>query len=299
MTISGRERPQLQPHIRVLHDASRRDLREPDRPRPVRLYLWEPCRPVAVPAPLVVVSHGTGGSGSDMEWLVGPLAKAGFRVAVVDHHGNNFVDGYDPDGFCFVWERPKDISFALDALAREQPLGPVGAAGFSLGGYTVMALAGARLDPQVLQAVVAGRVALPVVPEFPGLSEALRKKVSEASEDELRTVMSVAAADLSDPRVRAVFQVAPSLGASVTPESLTAVRVPVEIRWGGADTIVPFDDHTKPYLEHIPAAQGCSVGLDIRHEDFIGRSDPAGPADETVRVRVGQEASAFFLRHLG
>src|SRR5690349_15979364 len=41
MTISG----QGKPLIRVLHDESRRDLREPDRPRPVRLYLWEPCRP--------------------------------------------------------------------------------------------------------------------------------------------------------------------------------------------------------------------------------------------------------------
>ncbi|MDX3225273.1 alpha/beta hydrolase family protein [Streptomyces sp. ME19-01-6] len=284
-----------QPYIRVLYDTSRRDLREPDRPRPVRLYLWEPRRPVAVPAPLVVVSHGTGGSGGDMEWLVGPLTEAGFRVAAVDHHGNNFVDGYEAEGFCFIWERPRDISFALDALAGEQPLGSVGAAGFSLGGYTAAALAGARLDPQVLQAVVAGHVPLPTVPEFPGLQEELRKMVSEASQDELHAVMSVAGADMSDPRVRAVFQVAPSDGMSVTPESLRAVRVPVEIRWGGADTIMPFDAHAKPYLKHIPTAGGCSVGPDVRHEGFIGPD----PADPTARVRVGEEAVAFFLRHLG
>ncbi|MDX3225098.1 hypothetical protein [Streptomyces sp. ME19-01-6] len=62
-----------------------------------------------------------------MEWLVGPLTEAGFRVAAVDHHGNNFVDGYEAEGSCFIWERPRDISFALDALAGEQPLAEKGA----------------------------------------------------------------------------------------------------------------------------------------------------------------------------
>ncbi|WP_405940750.1 hypothetical protein [Streptomyces sp. NBC_00207] len=33
-----------------------------------------------------------------MEWLVRPLHEAGFRVVALDHHGNNFVDGYEPQG---------------------------------------------------------------------------------------------------------------------------------------------------------------------------------------------------------
>ncbi|MFB7031970.1 MULTISPECIES: alpha/beta hydrolase family protein [unclassified Streptomyces] len=203
MTISGQE-PSL---IRVLHDESRRDLRDPARPRPVRLYLWEPNHRPAGPAPLVVVSHGTGGSGSDMEWLVRPLHDAGFRVVALDHHGNNFVDGYEAEGFLHVWERPQDVSFALDALAREQPLGPVGVAGFSLGGYTA-ALAGARLDPRILWAVLSGAAPLSETPEYPGLLEALRKKypLDESS----RRALQAAAADLSDPRVRAVFQWPPA-----------------------------------------------------------------------------------------
>jgi predicted dienelactone hydrolase len=72
-----------------------------------------------------------------MRWLVEPLVAAGFRVIAVDHHGNNYVDGYEPEGFLFVWERPRDLTFVLDVLANEQPHGPVGAAGFSVGGYTV------------------------------------------------------------------------------------------------------------------------------------------------------------------
>ncbi|WP_199808249.1 alpha/beta hydrolase family protein [Streptomyces sp. NRRL S-1022] len=289
MTISGQGRPL----IRVLHDESRRGLRDPTRPRPVRLYLWEPGRPQAAPAPLVVVSHGTGGSGSTMEWLVRPLHKAGFRVVALDHHGNNHVDGYEPEGFLHIWERPRDVSFALEALAREQPLGPVGVAGFSLGGYTAAALAGARVDPRILWAVLTGTVPLPEIPEFPGALEALRKK--HPLDESSRRTLDAAAADLSDPRVRAVFLVAPGAGGLVTPESLAAVRVPVGIRWGGADTVNPYDVDTRPYLEHIPTASGVSAGPDVRHDDFFAPE----PADPTARVRVGGEAAAFFRRHLG
>jgi predicted dienelactone hydrolase len=287
VTISEQE----QPRIRVLYDESRRDLREPDRPRPIRLYLWEPSRPVAVPAPVVVVSHGTGGSGSAMEWLVHPLVEAGFRVVALDHHGNDFVDGYEPEGFLFIWDRPLDVAFALHCLAREQRLGPVGAAGFSAGGYTVAASAGARIDTRVAEAVVTGVVPLPPIPEFPDVLKALWTKVPE---EELRDAVSRAGADLTDPRVRAVFQVAPGAGAFVTRESLLAVRVPVEIRWGGADTINPFDVDTKPYLEHIPTAGGRSAGPDVRHEDFFA---PAA-AMSAVRDQVAEDAVAFFLRHL-
>ncbi|MFJ3337967.1 alpha/beta hydrolase family protein [Streptomyces sp. NPDC086766] len=287
MTICG-----PQPLIRVVHDESRGDLRDPARPRPIRLYLWEPDPPLALSAPLIVVSHGTGGSGSGMGWLAGPLREAGFRVVALDHHGNNFVDGYEPEGFLHVWERPRDVSFVLDALARERPLGPVGAAGFSLGGYTAVALAGARVDPRIVRAVMTGAVPLPEIPEFPGALEVLRKKY--ALDESSRRALDTAGADLSDPRVRAVFQVAPGVGALVTPESLAAVQVPVDIRWGGADSVNPYDVDTRPYLEHIPGATGCSAGADVRHEDFFAPE----PANSAVRVRVGREAATFFRHHL-
>ncbi|MFF4098803.1 alpha/beta hydrolase family protein [Streptomyces sp. NPDC001903] len=248
---------------------------------------------MAARAPLVLVSHGTGGSGSNMEWLVRPLREAGFRVVALDHHGNNYVDGYEPEGFLHIWERPRDISFALEELAREQPLGPVGVAGFSLGGYTAAALVGARVDPHILWAVLAGTIPLPEIPEFPGVLDALRKK--HPLDESSRRALDAAAADLSDPRVRAVFLVAPGAGGLVTPESLARVRVPVGIRWGGADTVNPYDVDTRPYLEQVPTARGGSAGPDVRHDDFFAPE----PADPTVRLRVGGEAAAFFRQHLG
>ena len=227
-----------------------------------------------------------------MQWLVQPLVEAGFRVVALDHHGNNFVDGYEPEGFVFIWERPQDVRFALDVLADESPLGPVGAAGFSLGGYTVAALAGARIDREIVQALVAGYAPLPEIPEFPGVLDALRAKVAQ---NQLQAAIGRAAADFSDPRVRALFQVAPAVGGIATPESLRSIHLPVEIRWGGADTIAPFDVDTRPYVEHIPTAHGLTAGPDVRHEDFI---EPE-PANSAARERVGQDAVDFFRRHLG
>lgn len=170
----------------------------------------------------------------------------------------------------------------------------VGAAGFSLGGYTAAAVAGVRVDPGILWAVLTGAVPVPEIPEFPGASEALREKYP-LDDSARRALGEVAGADLSDARVRAVFQVAPGLGGLVTRESLAAVRVPVGIRWGGADTVNPYDVDTRPYLEHIPTASGHSVGPGVLHEDFF---EPE-PADPAARERVGGEAVAFFLRHLG
>ncbi|GHG22516.1 alpha/beta hydrolase family protein [Streptomyces hydrogenans] len=287
MTTSGQ-----QPLIRLLHDESRPDLRDPSRPRPVRVYQWEPEHLSTGRAPLVVVSHGTGGSGSRMEWLVEPLRRAGFRVVALDHHGNNFIDGYEPEGFLHVWDRPRDASFVLDVLAREEPLGPVGAAGFSLGGYTAVALAGVRLDPALLRAVLTRAVPLPEIPEFPDVLEALRKKYP--LEEQLRQALEGAEADFTDPRVRAVFQVAPGVGGLVTRASLATVRVPVGIRWGGADTVNPYEVDTRPYLEHIPGAAGRSAGPRVRHDDFFLPT----PSDPAVRTRVGEEAAAFFGQHL-
>jgi predicted dienelactone hydrolase len=59
---------------------------------------------------VVVISHGTGGAGEDLDWLACPLNAAGYLVASVDHHGNSYNDEYLVEGFTLAWERPKDIS---------------------------------------------------------------------------------------------------------------------------------------------------------------------------------------------
>jgi predicted dienelactone hydrolase len=277
----------VSPETWVVLDRARANLWRPDEPRPIRVHEWR----AGEGAPLVVLSHGTGGSAAAMAWLAEPLAAAGFRVVALDHHGNDFFGGYHPAGFVFGWERPRDVSVVLDALEQQAPLGPVGAAGFSFGGYTAAALVGARLDEAVIRALLDGSVPMPDIPEYPGVLEELAAVLSE---DEIREAVARCGADLSDDRVRAALLVAPGLGALVEPESLADVRVPVEIRWGDADTVNPYEVDTRPYLEGIPAAAGRSAGA-VEHVDFIPPLRPEAPA----RAEVAADAVTFFRRVLG
>ncbi|MFC4784451.1 alpha/beta hydrolase family protein [Nocardioides sp. MAHUQ-72] len=280
----------IEPAARLLVDRSRSDLRDPTQGRPVRVYDWAPDAPAGTP--LVVVSHGTGGSGRDMGWLARPLAAAGLRVLSLDHHGNNHVDGYHPEGFLLVWERPRDITFLLDAVWDELRPSAVGVAGFSLGGYTAAALVGARVDAPLVASVLAGDVPLPPIEEMPDALEQLRARHSP---DELAHAAAGAGVQLRDPRVAAAFLVAPGLGALLTPRSLASVPVPVEVRWGDADTTNPFERDVRPLLDHLPAAHGLEVGPGVGHHDFI---EPLTPDRPRARERVGSEAVAFFTEQL-
>lgn len=277
----------MSPETRVVTDPERSNLWRPDEPRPIRVHEWR----AGLGAPLVVLSHGTGGSAAAMAWLTEPLAAAGFRVVALDHHGNDYFGGYHPAGFVFGWERPRDVSVVLSALEEEAPLGPVGVAGFSYGGYTAAALVGARLDEVAIGALVDGSVPMPDIPEFPGVLEQLTAALSD---DEIGRAVARCGADLSDDRVRAAFLVAPGLGALIEPGSLADVRVPVEIRWGDADVVNPYDVDTRPYLEGIPSASGRSAGA-VEHVDFI---PPLRP-DVPVRAEVAADAVSFFRDVLG
>jgi predicted dienelactone hydrolase len=101
--------------------------------------------------PLVVLSHGTGGSAPMLAWLGEALARAGYIVAAINHHGNTSAEeSPTPEGFMLWWERATDLTRVLDRLLSDSQFGRlvdarrVGAAGFSLGGYSVAAVAGAR-----------------------------------------------------------------------------------------------------------------------------------------------------------
>lgn len=279
------------PQIRDLLDESRSDYRDVARPRPVRTSLWQPPAPHDDAPPVVLLSHGTGGAARQMAWLAEPLAAAGFLVLAVDHHGNNALDDYLPQGFAFGWDRPRDLSFALSVLASERPLGPVGAAGFSLGGYTGAALVGARFDRAVLRAVLAGRVPVSELPEFPGFLDALRTSVPV---DRLEEALAEAGEDWSDSRVRAAFLVCPASAGLLTSESLAAIDRPVEIRWGDADTNTPPEENALRYLEAIPTAGGRSAGPRVEHYHFLGDN----PAGEETRRQVAAEALDFFTARL-
>lgn len=268
-----------------LTDPSRRAA-DDDRPRPIRTYVWEPD---AEPVGTVVVSHGTGGAAETMAWLAEPLADAGFRAVSVDHHGNSYPGGYRAEGFCCWWDRPRDFTVVLDALGVA---GPVGAAGFSLGGYTAAALLGARIDAGAYADLMYERVPAPPVPEYPDLVAELRARVTVA---ERAGWVDAAGGDYRDPRVSAGFLVCPGIGPMVTAESLARITAPVSVWWAGADDQAPADTNALRYAGLIPGATGHAAGDEVGHYWFLGATD----AGAGVRSVVAADAVAFFRRALG
>jgi predicted dienelactone hydrolase len=113
-----------------------------------------PLAAKAAKFPLVVISHGTGGSGLSMAWLGEALAAHGYIVAAVNHPGNNAAEPYTAKGFSIWWERARDLSETISGMLADAKFGDridperIGAAGFSLGGYTMIAIAGGITDVQ-------------------------------------------------------------------------------------------------------------------------------------------------------
>ena len=71
---------------------SQRDIGPPDAPL-FRLGEWADDPALAGGQfPLIVLSHGTGGSAQIMGWLARALASHGYIVAAVNHPGNNALE---------------------------------------------------------------------------------------------------------------------------------------------------------------------------------------------------------------
>jgi len=222
-----------------------------------------------------------------MSWLVEPLAEAGFLVVAFDHHGNNFIDGYLAEGFARWWERALDATFALDWLAEREETGPVGAAGFSLGGNTAAALLGARFDPEVVAALFSGALPFPPPPEYPELAQELRAKLRQ---DVVAEWVAESSRDYSDERVRAGFLVCPALGPLLDKGSLAKIDEPVLVRWVDGDEITPPAENAQLYAGLIPGAEGGSADPEAGHYVFLADN----PEFPDVREQVGAEAAAFF-----
>ena len=138
-----------------------------NRDVPVRIYL--PDRPDAASLPIIVFSHGLGGTREGYAYLATYWASYGYVCVNPEHAGSNeeiYMNGdawnttvkaiNDPAN---AINRPKDVSFVIDRLEAENrpggklagklDLSRLAVAGHSFGAYTALAIAGQRfLDPQ-------------------------------------------------------------------------------------------------------------------------------------------------------
>ena len=107
---------------------------------------WEP----------VLLSHGNSGRFRNHHLTAGALADAGFVVISPQHSADHYIGGNATAGAMSL--RIGELRRALEAVAADPVLGPtvdrtrVHAVGYSLGGATVMAAAGAEIDLKAAEA---------------------------------------------------------------------------------------------------------------------------------------------------
>jgi predicted dienelactone hydrolase len=266
--------------------------------------------------PLVLLSHGTGGSAIQMAWLGTALARAGFVAVAVDHPGNNSNAPMTPEGMALWWERATDLSQTLDMMLADETFGKqidprkVGAAGYSLGGYTVLELAGAQTDVSELLRACKQDTDLAVchVPEARGMGspEEILQKVRQTSGESLARSGEL----YSDDRISAVFAIAPALGFTLTQDSLNAIRMPVDMVVGDADTIAPADNNAQlirgdlrgshvavlPHVGHYTFLDTCTAAGKKAFDRYC--TDEPGVNRDAVHEKVAAQVAAFFKRSL-
>jgi predicted dienelactone hydrolase len=274
---------------------------------------------IAAPAkfPLILLSHGFGASSSMMAWLGTALASHGYIAAAVNHPGNNSLEAYTVQGAILWWERAADETVVLDQLLADSTFGPridskrIGAAGFSLGGLTVLELAGgipelSRYQEFCKSPKADGMCVDPV--EFPGL---LAKATALSQTDPaVRAALSEGSKSHRDPRVRAVFAMAPAIGPAFEPDSLAKISIPTQIVAGALDTTVPLETGAKFFAALIPGAR-LTIFQSVGHYTFLatcgelGRRnrpelclDQAGILRDEIHAQTATMAYNFFDANL-
>ncbi|MCJ8144746.1 hypothetical protein MKI84_17635 [Ancylobacter sp. A5.8] len=222
----------------------------PARGMPIAVDLWYPAGPGGTPErhgasplfegvsvrrdaavadgafPLVLLAHGGLRSNPLLAgWIAAHLAARGALV-VLPHAPMPRASSPETARAApgEVSLRPEDLRAALDAvqgdpaLAAHLAAGEVSAVGFFLGGTSVLALAGARLDPAAYRASCDPPVRGPDCRWFAANGVDLHTSIPDA-----------VGASHRDPRVRAVVAINPELVGSFTPDSLGGIDIPVTV----------------------------------------------------------------------
>lgn len=112
--------------------------------------------------PVVLLSHGSGGSPMAHRDLAASLARAGFVVIVPTHLGDAAGHPRMAEQARILMARPRQALEALDAALADPRFSHhvdprrLGMIGYSAGGYTALVLAGARPDFALAQSYCAG-----------------------------------------------------------------------------------------------------------------------------------------------
>ncbi len=245
--------------------------------------------------PLVVVSHGAGGSALGHHDTAAALADAGYVVAAISHPGDNFQDVSRQGYLSAFATRPVDMRRLTDYMLGAWPqraqldAGKVGFFGFSRGGYT-------------------GLVAIGAVPDWTSRQDLCSPLSTRPLCGEIRR-KEIPATPAPDPRIRAAVIVDPL--SVFDAKGLGHVKTPIQL-WAsalGGDGVTLHSVET--VRQGLPSAPDWHLAANAGHFAFLAPCSPAlaeavpsicrdAAGFDRVAFHQGfnEQVLAFFQRHI-
>ncbi len=198
--------------------------------------------------PVIVISHGIGTDSNNFRYLANHLATNGFAVVVPNHPGSDtkqvesLMNGSasevaQPEEFI---NRPLDVKFVLDELEKLNKtdsrlnnvldLQRIGVFGQSFGGYTALALAGAKINLEKIQQNCNQKA----LKQTWNMSLLLQCRMQE-----LQPNKPVKQYNLYDERIKAVIAVNPITSIIFGETGLSEIKTPVMMVASSEDTVAP------------------------------------------------------------
>jgi predicted dienelactone hydrolase len=285
---------------------------------PYELRATADAPPIPGAKPLVVISHGHGGSDLGHHDLAVYLASHGFVVATLQHPKDNYTDA-SGDGHPEVMiGRPiqvkATISMLLDNPRWKTLIDPerIGVAGFSNGGYTSLLVVGAV--PRFTRFIDYCKAH----PDDPNICGYLKQMVAQLAKQRTTAKRMLTAmqddlhrwGDTDDPRVKAAFVMAP-LSLVFDKPGVASINRPVFLYYGQNDEVLrPKYNvlHIAPLIKtlagikEIPNAghyvflSPCAAKLAEDAPDIC--RDPPSVDRVRAHARINADALAFFRQTL-
>jgi len=259
--------------------------------------------------PLVVLSHGTNGNRFNQYFLGEALAAAGYIVAAIEHPGDRTFDNGDFGTSKNLYNRPRDITFAIDALLSDETIAPhidqtrIAAMGHSAGGFAAVTAAGGRPDLDLLLLYCAAQSDQTLT--CPDSS------TRDARELPLHADYIHGLVSLRDARLGALVLFAPAIGPMFDALALEDITVPTILFWAEQDEILDEPANSENYHAGLKSGEMramtgfghftfLSVCSDLlrRYAPQICR-DPDGTDRGDVTAMLATDVIVFLDRHLG
>jgi len=250
--------------------------------------------------PVVIISHGYTGNPHQLSWLVRWLVHHQFIVLGIQHR--DLIDGR---AHANHWQRASDVKKMIDLFSESDfskyaDLNKIAVAGYSLGGTTAMWVAGGltlKLDSLIPTAEYSSQ------DDYTRSDEALPTLNKEMMRKDWR-----------DPRVKAVFVMAPAWAWLFDEESLRKISIPTYLIASSSDRVLVTRNNAGLFARNIPNAIYQEIPGNVNHFIFIAAlnselqkltrlptqlnltlfSDDAGVDRNWIQYQVAEEAATFF-----